>query len=113
MTGIRKSTNASPSRGALPDVESNVHDLFSVRNMFYSQIDPVFVDRSPIWSQSGQSRANWTNRQKRQKTNASPRGEAQVMGGFPKRSEHIYTEFTRPIQPPPLIISSHGRVTRG
>jgi hypothetical protein len=68
---------------------SNVHDLFHVRNMFYSQSDPVFYDscRANQPNEAGEHREN-IKKQKASasKTNASPGGEAQVMGGFPKRS---------------------------
>jgi len=43
MTGIRKSDNASHPAGR-SRMWSNVHDLFHVRNMFYSQTAPVFYD---------------------------------------------------------------------
>jgi hypothetical protein len=56
--------------------------MFHVRNMFYFQIGNVHCATKTNWHEQ----TTGQNGKKRQKTNASPEGEAQVMGGFPKRS---------------------------
>jgi len=68
-----------------------------------------FVDLSPNREPNGQRRANWTNRQKRLKNKRLAERRGASHGRFPKEKRHIYTEFTPAIQPPSLIISSHGR----
>src|SRR5262245_52735031 len=68
-----------------------------------------FVDLSPNREPNGQRRANWTNRQKRLKNKRRAGRRGASHGRFPKEKRHIYTEFTPAIQPPSLIISSHGR----
>jgi len=103
MTGIRKSDNASPSRGR-SRMWSNVHDLFHVRNMFYFQIGNVHCAMKP----SQQEQTTGQNRKRRQKTNASPEGEAQVMGGFPKRSTPFIQNLRGQSNPYFQLFSSHG-----
>jgi hypothetical protein len=102
MTGIRKSDNASHPAGR-SRMWSNVHDLFHVRNMFYSQSDPVFYDscgtnqpnevantRENIKKQKGFSIKN--------KRLAGRRGASH--GRFPKEKRLVYTKFMQPILAP-------------
>src|SRR5262249_22597587 len=103
----RATTRAHPA-GA-PGCGSSVHDLFSVRNMFYFQAGNVVYEIKAMTKLCGRGRTTSANATKTpKKTNASPRGEAQVMGGFPKRSGVFIQNLRVPIQPPSLIISSHA-----
>src|SRR5262249_12815301 len=102
----RATTRAHPA-GA-PGCGSNVHDLFSVRNMFYSQTGNVFCEAKPN-AKPKCSQANMRSVQgpndlaKQAKTSKNKRlahrARRKVMGGFPKRSD-IFIQNLRPRSSP-------------
>jgi hypothetical protein len=82
---------------------SNVHDLFHVRNMFYSQTAPVLYDfcgNKPA-KPSGEQVKN-IRKQKgfgtKNKRLAGRRGASH--GRFPKEKRSVYTKFMWPILAP-------------
>src|SRR2546430_2401188 len=86
MAGIRKSDNASLSRGR-SRMWSNVHDLFYVRNMFYSQIGVVVCGNGSA-APSGKRAKN------PKKTNASPRARRKSWEVSQREAGYLYKIYT-------------------
>src|SRR5215510_14925485 len=96
MAGIRKSDNASPSRERSRIVEA----VYTICSMFAICSIPVSE-----MSFRGPKHADYQGQtpnpaKTTEKTNASLGGEAQVMGGFPKRSGCLYKIYGA--EPSPL-----------
>jgi hypothetical protein len=111
MTGIRKSDNASPSRGRSRTWEQ------CTRYVLCSQY-VLLPDRSrPLWSQAKRGRPNYLRigqkTPRKNKRLAKRRGASH--GRFPKEKRHVYTEFMLP-DPAPIAnyfvaCADHQRLT--